>query len=37
VKPAVLFSFSNVNEGRKKINNCKDLKINYILWPSKPL
>jgi hypothetical protein len=25
-KPTVLLSFSNVNEGRKKINKCNDLK-----------
>jgi hypothetical protein len=30
LKPTALLSFSNVNKGRKKINKCKDLKINDI-------
>jgi hypothetical protein len=36
-KQAVFFSFSNVNQGRKKVNKCKYLKINKILWTWKPL
>jgi hypothetical protein len=27
-KPTVFLSFSNVNNGKQKINKCKDLKIN---------
>jgi hypothetical protein len=32
-----LLSLSDVNKRRKKVNKCKDLKINEFLWPPKPL
>jgi hypothetical protein len=35
-KPSALL-FLNANKGRMKINECKELKINVILQPPKPL